>query len=104
MDSLPYLSVILPDAIDVLLQKTCRHCGKALILHAAARVVTRSAKSWTSSVTMALELLCPYPGGFQHCIMATELRMRLVDTVDLLPPINPRRPKRAKESGAKGKP
>jgi len=90
------LTDLLEDAIAALLKKTCRLCSKELVSHAVVRVGTRSQKSWTSSATTALELMCPRPGGFQYPVLKTELRMRLVS---LLRPVKPfSRPKKARKS------
>lgn len=70
---------LVPDAIAALLTKKCRQCGAMLELHAVGAVHTRSARSWTSSSTMALELYCPRPGGiYQMTLPLVELRMRIV--------------------------
>jgi len=95
---------MLGDAIGVLLRKTCRHCSKALQLHAVGHVAIRSQKSWTSSATMALELMCPQPGGFQHSALLTEMRLRIVAVVDLAVPKNPISRSRLRKKSGKGNP
>lgn len=76
--------IVLLDAIAVLLKKSCRRCSQELTLHAAGHVGIRSVKSWTSSATMALDLYCPTPHqGFQMMLPGMELRMRVVQIVEV---------------------